>query len=64
MAGLVAGVVAAAVAVFGRQRGAARAVPGLGRNPAEIENGIAALAAWLVAALAAVVAAGAILRLY
>jgi hypothetical protein len=62
--GLIAGIGAAAVSVFlvnAVLLGLSRV---LGRNPAEIQNGIAALAAWLVAAAAAAVAAGAILRLY
>jgi hypothetical protein len=62
--GLVAGLAVAAVAVFLLNAvllGLSRA---MGRNPAEIQNGIAALATWLVALAAAIVAAGAMLRLY
>jgi len=64
VAGLFLGLGAAAAAVFLLNAALLGLSRVLGRNPAEIQNGIAALAAWLVAAAAAAVAAGAILRLY
>ena len=63
-AGILLGIAVAAVAVFLLNAALLGLSRVLGRNPAEIQNGIAALAAWLVAAAAAAVAAGAILRLY
>jgi len=62
--GLVVGFMAAAALVFVLNAVLMLLSRLLGRNPAEIENGIAAMAAWGTAGVAILVAAVAALRLY
>ncbi len=64
VAGLVLGVLAAAVCVFVLNAVLIALSRMLGRNPAEIENGIAATATWVTAALGVALALLVLLRPY